>query len=118
MQEIAIEELSSSYQEVSTANKLRWIKKLSSIYRAYWNFLDGSSSCRAAINIESQESRWIEIAIIIIKKGSSKGSIDSLAIERYWEVVEIDKKKFFKEEKNTDMNATKHATQPKIQTTF
>ena len=25
---------------------------------------------------------------------------------------------FFKEEKNTDMNAIKHATQPKIQTIF
>ena len=27
-------------------------------------------------------------------------------------------KQFFKEEKNTEINAIKHATQPKIQTTF
>ena len=47
-----------------------------------------------------------------------KGSIDSLAVERYREAVEIAQKHFFKEEKNTDMNAIKHAIQPKIQTTF
>ena len=64
-------------------------KPTSSSYWASRNFLDGSSGCRAAIEIESQESRWIEIAITAIKKGSSKGSIDSLAIERYWEVVKI-----------------------------
>ena len=57
--------------------------------RAYRNFLDGSSSCRAAIEIESQESRWIEIAITAIEKRSSRGSIDSLAVERYQEAVEI-----------------------------
>ena len=43
--------------------------------------------------------------ITTIEKGSSKGSIDSLA-------VEIAEKLFFKEEKNIDMNAIKHATQP------
>ena len=32
--------------------------------------------------------------------------------------VEITQKQFCKEEKNTDMNAIKHTTQPKIQTTF
>ena len=73
---------------------------------------------RAAIETNSQKPRWIEIAIIAIEKGSSRGSIDSLAIERYWEAVEIAQKQIFKEEKNTDMNAIKHATQPKIQTTF
>ena len=40
--------------------------------------------------------------------------IDSLAIKRYREV----QKRFFKEEKNTEMNAIKHVTQPKIQSTF
>ena len=108
--EIAIEELSSNYREVSTANKVRWIEKLSSIYRAYRNFLDGSSSYLASIKIESQESRWIEIVITAIEKESSKGSIDSLAIKRYQEAVEIASKQFFKKEKNTDMNAIKHAT--------
>ena len=34
------------------------------------------------------------------------------------EAVELDKKQFFKEEKNTEMNAIKQATQPKIQTRF
>ena len=58
-------------------------------YRASRNFLNGSSSCREAIEIESQESRWIEITIIAIEKGRSKGSIDSLAVERYREAVEI-----------------------------
>ena len=56
--------------------------------------------------------------ITAIEKGSSRGSIDSLAIERYREAVEIAKKMFFKEQKNTNMNAIKHATQPKIQPTF
>ena len=42
-----------------------------------------TSMDREAIKIESQESRWIEIVITAIKKGSSKGSIDSLAVERY-----------------------------------
>ena len=56
--------------------------------------------------------------ITAIEKGSSRGSTNSLAVERYREAVEISQKQFFKEEKNTDMNAIKHATQPKIQTTF
>ena len=111
-------ELSRSYREVSIAKWPRWIEQLLRIYRAYKNFLDRSRSCRTAIKIESQESRWIEIAITAIKKRSSRGSIDSLAVKRYREAVEIAKKQFFKEEKNTDMNAIKHATQPKIQTTF
>ena len=37
-----------------------------------------------------------------------------LAIESCRDV----QKQFFKEEKNTDMNAIKHATQPKIQSAF
>ena len=58
-------------------------------YRAYRNFFNGSSSYRTTIEIESQDSQWIEIAIIAIEKRSSKGSIDSLVVERYQEVVEI-----------------------------
>ena len=52
------------------------------------------------------------------REGRSRGSIDSLAVKRYQEAVEIAQKQFFKEEKNTDMNTIKHATQPKIQTIF
>ena len=74
-----------SYREVSTANKLRWVKK----HQASRKFLDGLSSCQVAIEIESQESRWIEIAITVNKKGSSKGLIDSLTIERCQEAVKI-----------------------------
>ena len=41
-------------------------------YRASRNFLNGSSSCREAIEIESQESRWIEIAITLSRKEAEK----------------------------------------------
>ena len=84
-----IKKARNSYREVSIAKGPRWIEKLLSIYRAYRNFLDGLSSCWEAIQIESQESRWIEFAITAIEKRSSKGLIDSLAVERYREVVEI-----------------------------
>ena len=72
---------------MSTTNKLRWIEKLSSIYQAYKNFLNGLSSCQEAIETNSQKLRWIEIAITVVKKRRSRGSIDSLAVERYREVV-------------------------------
>ena len=85
MREIAIKELSNNYREVSTAKGLDGSRS----YRASKNFLDGSSSCRATIKIESQESRWNEIVITAIEKGSSKGSIDSLAVERYQEAIKI-----------------------------
>ena len=71
-----------------------------------------------AIKKNSQKLRWIEIAITVVEKGRSRGLIDSLAVERYGEAVEIAQKQFFKEEKNTEMNAIEHATQPKIQSTF
>ena len=74
---------------MSITNKLQCIEKLSSIFRASINSIDGSSSCRASIEIECQESQWIEIAITAIEKGSSKGSIDSLAVNRYREAIEI-----------------------------
>ena len=79
-------ELSRSYREVSIAKEHRWIEKLSSIYRAYKNF---SSMDREAIEIESQNLQWIEIAIIAIERRSSRGLIDSLAIERHREAVKI-----------------------------
>ena len=49
-----IKKARNSYREVSKAKKARWIEKLLSIYRAYRNFLDGSSSCREANEIVSQ----------------------------------------------------------------
>jgi len=73
---------------------------------------------RESIEQKSQNPRWIEIAITTIEKRSSRGSIDSLAVERYREAIEIAYKQFFKEEKNTYMNAIKYATQTKIQTSF
>ena len=73
---------------------------------------------REFIETNSQNLRWIKIAITSVEKGRSRGSIDSLAIEGYREAVEIAQKQFFKEEKNTNLNTIKHATQPKIQTTF
>ena len=81
-------------------------------YRVYKNFLDGSRSCREAIETNSQKLRWIEIAITVVEKRRLRGSRDSLAIERYWEAVEIAQKQFFKEEKNTYMNAIKHTKDP------
>ena len=65
-----------SYREVSTAKWLRWIEKLSSIYQAYRNFLDGSRICREAIKLDSQKPWWIEITITAIEKGSSRGCRD------------------------------------------
>ena len=44
---------------------------------------------REAIETNSQKPRWIENAITAIKKGSSRGSIDSLAVERCLVAVEI-----------------------------
>ena len=38
---------------------------------------------REAIGTNSQKIRWIEIAITVVEKGRSRGSIDSLAVERY-----------------------------------
>ena len=82
-------ELLRSYREVSTAKCPRWIEGLSRIYWANKNFLDGLRICREAIKTNSQKLRWIKIAITTIEKRSLKGSIDSLAIERYQEAVEI-----------------------------
>ena len=73
---------------------------------------------REAIEPDSQQPQWIKIVVTTIEKGSSRGSTDNLAIERCQKAIEIAQKQFFKDEENTDMNAIKHATQPKIQTSF
>ena len=44
---------------------------------------------REAIETNSQKPRSIKIAITAIKKGNSRGSIDSLAVEMYRKAVEI-----------------------------
>ena len=41
-----------------------------------------------AVETNSQKSRWIKIVITTIEKGSSIGSTDSLAIERYRDAIE------------------------------
>ena len=52
--------------------------------------------------------------IATIEKGRSRSSIGSLVVKRYQEAVKIAQKQFFKEVKNTEMNAIKYATQLKI----
>ena len=68
-------------------------------YRAFIKHTKSSSMDQEAIETKSQKPWWIEIAIIATKKRSLRGSIDSLAVERYQEAIEITKKQFFKEEK-------------------
>ena len=66
-------------------------------------------------------SRSIHLAIERCRdcdKKQLKSSIDKLGVERCRGAVEIAIKTAFQEEKNTDMNAIKYATQPRIQTTF
>ena len=111
-------ELSRSYREAIERCPQQSDLDGSGSYQAYRNSLNGSRNCRAPIEPDSQKPRWIEIAITAIEKRSSRGLIDSLAIERCWEAVEIAQKQFFKKKKYTNMNAIKHATQPKIQITF
>ena len=66
-QEIAIEDVFRGFH----IKKAQWIEKLSSIYRGDINFLDGSRSYQDC------------------DKKKLKGSIDSLAVEKYREAVEI-----------------------------
>ena len=44
---------------------------------------------REAIEPDSQQPQWIKIVVTTIEKGSSRGSIDSVAVERYREAVVI-----------------------------
>ena len=90
-------------------------KELSSNYREaiercpQQKGLDGSRSSQASIeHIETSsmdreaiefESRWIKIAITAIEKRSSKGSIDSLAVEGCLVAVKIAQKQFLKKRK-------------------
>ena len=90
--------LSRCYRELSTTRRPRWIEQLSSIYRADKKFLNGLRICQE-VKTNSQKLRWIEIALTSVEKGRSKGSIDSLAVKRCQEVVEMCKNNFSKKRK-------------------
>ena len=85
----------------------RWIKRCpkesdldgSRSYPASIKEIENFLMDREAIETNSQKSRWIEIAIIAIEKGSSKGSIDSLAVEGCLVAVKIAQKQFLKKRK-------------------
>ena len=100
-------------------------------------------SCRRAIKdltrgVHSKDSQWIEVAIENLSSIQKISRWVKVAIESY---QECDKKRLkglnrqhnyqkvsrsyqdclktvFQEQKNTSMNVIKHASQPKIQTTF
>ena len=66
-------------------------------------------------------SRWIEElprSYQDCDKKKPKSSINKPGVERCRGAVEITIKTAFEEEKNTDMNAIKYATQSRIQITF
>ena len=50
-------QLSRSYRKVSTTKGAWWIEKLSSIYRAYRNFLNGSSIYQEVIETEINKNK-------------------------------------------------------------
>ena len=67
-------------EHLSSIQKLpQWIEWL---LRSYWDWI-------SRISTISMDSQWIEFAITAIEKRSSRGLIDTLAVERYWETVEI-----------------------------
>ena len=72
-------------EQLSARLKLsRWIKNLSRSYRDKF-----------------QIALWIEDAIRFVEKRSPRVSIDSYLSRIYQEAVELDKKQFYKERKNT-----------------
>ena len=84
----AIEELSRGVHNKETSMDRKAIEHLETF-----------SMDREAIETNSQKLWWIEIAITTIEKGKSRGSIDSLAVERFRDAVEIAQKQFFKKRK-------------------
>ena len=94
MADKSIEVLSRIYQ---------WQKYLdgSNSYQPGRTFLDGSRICREAIETNSRKFRWIEKAIRSIEKRSPRGSINRNLSRICQESIELDKKSFFKERKNT-----------------
>ena len=102
----------NAWKRVTT--NLEAVELQSSCYWLDKNFLDGSRISREAIKTNSKKFRWIENAMRSIEKRSPRVSMDNYLLR----AIELDKNRFFKEEKNTQMNAIKHATQSKIQTIF
>ena len=111
-------------------NKLR---SCQSSYRAKAN-LDGSKICQASIEQIESFSMDRE-SVEKLSRQSPENSIDQdcdnfyrekekKGLDRQPSCREVSRsyqdvqKQFFKEEKNTNMNAIKHAIQPMIQTTF
>ena len=88
-------------ENLSTTKSPRWIEKLSRSYRPDRNFLDGLRIYREAIETNSKKLRWIEFAIRSIEIKSPRGLIDRKLSRSCREAIELDKKQFFKERKNT-----------------
>ena len=85
-----------------TAKVPRWIKILSRIYRLDRKFLDGSRSYRDKF----QKAQWIEIMLTSVETRRKRGSIEVNLLRIYREAVELEEKRFFKEEKSKEINAT------------
>ena len=82
-----IEKLS---MDVSARHKVsRWIEKRLKSYRD-----------------KVQKSRWIEIALSFVETRRKRGSIKVNLLRICREAVELEEKRFFKEEKHIKMNAT------------
>ena len=75
----------------------QWIEILSRIYWPNRKFFDGSRSYRDKV----QKARWIEHGIRYVEIRSSRSSIDRNLSRICREVVELDKKEFFKDRKST-----------------
>ena len=77
-------------KNLSTRQKAsRWIEKLSRSYRDKF-----------------QKARWIKIAIRSVETRRRKAPIEENLSRIYQEAIELEEKKFFKEEKHKEMNAT------------
>ena len=88
-------------KNLSMAKSPQQIEKLSRSYRSDKNFLDGSRIYRETIETNSRKFRWIENVIRSIEIKSPRGSINRKQSRICRDAVEIDKKRFFKERKNT-----------------
>ena len=78
-------------KDVSARHKVsRWIEKR-------------LKSCRDKV----QKSRWIEIALTFVETRRKRGSIKVNLLRICREAVELEEKRFFKEEKHIKMNATR-----------
>ena len=94
----------AAIQRCPQQKEARRIQEILSIYRGDKNFLDGSKSYRNCDKKKLKSS---------IDKPSAKRCVKELSRS-----CQDCSKTVFQGEKNTDMNAIKHATQPRIQTTI